>query len=66
MHLVSDAPLEYGEEVTLIAHLPADDGWLLLPAVVRWFSGRSVGVAFRHLEVVQRRALEQFVTVQPT
>jgi hypothetical protein len=65
MHLVGDVAPGYGEEVTVIAHLWPDEGWLLLPAVVRWFSGRSYGVAFRHLESAQRLALERFVAVRP-
>jgi hypothetical protein len=61
MHLEANDVPAYGESLTVVARLAPDADWVLLPATVRWFSGRGFGVAFHSLDERSARALSDFV-----
>ena len=61
MHLeCADTP-PYGDALTVIVRLDDSSDWVLLPATVRWFTGRGFGVAFEALDDLQADVLCDFV-----
>jgi hypothetical protein len=61
MHLEAPIVPEYGERITVVLRFSLDGEWLLLPALVRWFSKLGFGVAFRSLDERRTKELGRFV-----
>jgi len=61
MNLHCERTPEYGEAIRLIVQFAKGEDWIVLPAMVRWFSRDGFGVEFERLGDSQASALARFI-----